>query len=222
MVWNFKKKNYPEYWEAYLQHFEKKEKKTLECSRFVALDTETTGFDFYIDRILSIGAVSLVRNEIAVADTLEIYLKQTHFDPNSVPIHGILQHGRLAKFSEEEALKLFLNYIEDAVLIAHHASFDIKMINAALNRMGLPNLKNKVIDTMDLYANTRIKSNFIDKRAQYSLDDIADAYAINLMDRHTASGDALIAALIFLKTTTHLKKSKSFKLEQYFLKSNRF
>lgn len=222
MNWNFKKRKYPEYWEAYLRHFEKKEKKTLDFSRFVAFDTETTGFDFYIDRILSIGAVSIVGNEIAVAESFEIYLKQTHFDPNSVHIHGIRQHGMTTKISEEDALKQFLNYIEDAVLIAHHASFDIQMINAALNRMGLPNLKNKVVDTMDLYANTRIKSNFIDKRAHYSLDDIADAYAINLMDRHTASGDALIAALIFLKTTALHKKSKSFKLEHYFLKSNRF
>ncbi|MGC1632962.1 MAG: 3'-5' exonuclease [Gelidibacter sp.] len=222
MIWNFKKNKYPDYWEAYLQHFEKKEKKTLEFSRFVALDTETTGFDFYIDRILSIGAVSIVRNEIAVAESLEIYLKQSHFNPDSVPIHGIRQHGMTTKFSEEDAMKQFLKYIEDAVLIAHHASFDIQMINAALNRMDLPNLKNKIIDTMDLYANTRIKSNFIDKRAQYSLDDIAEAYAINLMDRHTAPGDALIAALIFLKTTALLKKSKSFKLEHYFLKTNRF
>lgn len=222
MVWNFKNKEYPEYWETYLHHFDKKEKKTLDSSRFVALDTETTGFDFYMDRILSIGAVSIVRNEIAAADAFEIYLKQTHFNPNSVHIHGILQHGMIAKCSEEDALKQFLNYIEDAVLIAHHAVFDIRMINAALNRMGLPNLKNKVIDTMDLYANTRIKSNFIDKRAHYSLDDIADVYAINLMDRHTAPGDALIAALIFLKSTSILKKSKSFKLERYFIKSNRF
>ena len=222
MAWNFKKKNYPPCWEAYLHHFEKKEKKTLDFSKFVALDTETTGFDFYVDRILSIGAVTIVGNAIAVAESLEMYLNQTHFDPNSVPIHGILQHSTIAKLSEEDALKQFLIYIEDAVLIAHHASFDIKMINAALNRMGLPNLKNKVIDTMDLYANTRIRSNFIDKRAQYSLDDIADAYAINLMDRHTAPGDALIAALIFLKTTAVLRKLKSFKLEHFFLKSNRF
>ena len=222
MLWNFKKKTYPEYWEAYLHHFDKKGKKTLDSSRFVALDCETTGFDFYIDRILSIGAVSITKNEIAIAESFETYLKQSHFNPNSVPIHGILQHGKLAKCSEEEAIKQFLNYIEDAVLIAHHARFDIIMINATLNRMGLPNLKNKVIDTMDLYANTRIKSNFIDKSAQYSLDEIAEAYAINLTDRHTAPGDALIAALIFLKTTAFLKKSTFFKLERYFLKSTMF
>lgn len=222
MLWNFKKKKYPEYWETYRRHFEKKEKKSLDTSRFVVLDTETTGFDYYIDRMLSIGAVSIVGNEIVVADTFEIYLEQSHFDPKSVHIHGILQHSKKQKFSEEDAVKQFLTYIEDSVLIAHHAAFDINMINQSLNRMGLPNLKNKVIDTMDLYAGTRIKSNFIDKSIQYSLDDIAEAYTINLMDRHTASGDSLIAALIFLKSTAILTKSKSFKLERYFLKSNRF
>lgn len=222
MLWNFKKKKYPEYWETYRHHFEKKEKKSLDTSRFVVLDTETTGFDYYIDRMLSIGAVSIVGNDIAVADIFEIYLEQSHFDPKSVHIHGILQHSKKQKFSEEDAVKQFLTYIEDSVLIAHHAAFDINMINQSLNRMGLPNLKNKVIDTMDLYAGTRIKSNFIDKSIQYSLDDIAEAYTINLMDRHTASGDSLIAALIFLKSTAILTKSKSFKLERYFLKSNRF
>ncbi|RXJ51415.1 3'-5' exonuclease [Gelidibacter gilvus] len=221
MFWNFKKKVYPDYWEAYLHHFEKKEKKTLDTSRFVALDTETTGFDFHVDRMLSIGAVSIVRNEIAVADSFEIYLEQSHFDPKTVHIHGILQYSKRKKSSEEDAIKKFLNYIEDSVLIAHHAVFDIKMINQSLNRMDLPNLKNKVIDTMDLYSSTRIKSNFIDKRAHYSLDDIAEAYSINLTDRHTAPGDALIAALIFLKTTTILKRKKSFKLERFFIKSNR-
>ena len=222
MLWNFKKKKYPEYWETYLQHFEKKEEKNLDTSRFVALDTETTGFDYDIDRMLSIGAISIVGNAITVANAFEIYLEQSHFNPKTVPIHGILHHGKRQKHSEEDALKQFLTYIEDSVLIAHHAAFDINMINQALNRMGLPNLKNKVIDTKDLYLDTRIKSNFTDKSIQFSLDDIAEAYSINLMDRHTASGDALIAALIFLKTTAILKKAKTFKLERYLLKSNRF
>ena len=223
MLWNFKKKEYPDYWETYLHHFDKKEIKNVDTSRFVALDTETTGFDHYIDRILSIGAISIVGNEIAVADALEIYLEQSHFDPKTVHIHGIIQNSKRQKYSEEDAIKQFLTYIEDSVLIAHHAAFDINMINTSLNRMGLPNLKNKVIDTMDLYAGTRIKSNFIDRNAQYSLDDIAEAYTLNLTDRHTAPGDALIAAFIFLKTTSILKKkSKSFKLDRYFLKSNRF
>ena len=221
MFGSFKKKIYPEYWETYLQHFEKSEHKTLASSRFVAFDTETTGFDFNVDRILSIGAVSMLQNQIAVANSFEVYLEQSHFNPKTVHIHGILQYGKRKKYSEEEAIKKFLNYIKDAVLIAHHAIFDIKMINKSLNRMGLPNLKNKVIDTMDLYSNTRIKSNFIDKRAHYSLDDIAEAYGINLSDRHTAPGDALIAAFIFLKTTSILKRKKTFKLEQFFIKQNR-
>lgn len=225
MVWNFKKKkqDYPEFWETYEGHFEHQEKKNLETSRFVVFDTETTGFDFDVDRILSIGAVTVIGNEIDIKDTFEIYLKQAHYNPHTAHIHGILKNTKHKNSSEEEnAIKQFLEYIKDAVLVGHHANFDVQMINKALKRMGVPNLKNKVIDTMHLYADTRIKSNFIDARARYSLDDIAEAYMLELTDRHTAPGDALITALIFLKTTALLKQKKNFKLESYFLKSNRF
>lgn len=223
MVWNFKKKKYPEFWETYASYFEQQEKKTLERSRFVVFDTETTGFDFDIDRILSIGAVSVVGNEIAVSDAFEIYLKQSHYNPQTAHIHGILKNTKHKNSSEEETgIKEFLSYIKDAVLVAHHAHFDIQMINQALKRMGVPNLKNKVIDTMHLYADTRIKSNFIDKQARYSLDDIAEAYMLELSDRHTSSGDAFLTALIFLKTTILLQEKRNFKLDRYFLNPNRF
>ncbi len=222
MDWPFKKKTYPEYWKSYEGHFDNKKAITLEHSRFVILDTETTGFDYILDRLLSIGAVSISKNEIAVADAFEIYIKQERFNPDTVQIHGIVKNSKVHCLTEEQAIIQFLDYIRDAVLVAHHAVFDIKMINSALERLDLPKLKNKVVDTMDLYAKTRIKSNFISQNKSYSLDEIAETYSINLADRHTAAGDALITALIFLKTTSILNKSKTLKLEAFVLPRNRF
>lgn len=222
MVWPFNKRNYPEFWNSYQINFVKKTPVSLEHSRFVVLDTETTGFDYDLDRLLSIGAISISENEIAVSDTFEVYIKQERFNPNTVQIHGIIHHSKINCLSEEQAIVQFLDYIKDAVLVAHHAVFDITMINRALNRLGLPKLQNKVLDTMDLYAKTRIKSNLIDKNKSYSLDEIAENYALNLADRHTAAGDALITALIFLKTTAILNRSKALKLNEFFLKRNRF
>lgn len=220
MAWPFEKKTYPEYWETYQSYFDKKKAITLEYSRFVVLDTETTGFDYELDRLLSIGAVSISKNEIAVIDSFEIYIKQERFNPNTVQIHGIIKHTKTNCLSEEQAMIQFLEYIKDAVLVAHHAVFDIKMINCALERLGLPKLKNKVLDTMDLYAKTRIKSNFISPNKNYSLDEIAETYAINLADRHTAAGDALITALVFLKTISLLNKSNTLKLNAFMLPRN--
>jgi DNA polymerase-3 subunit epsilon len=83
-----------------------------------------------------------------------------------------------------------------------------------LHRTGLPKLKNKVIDTVYLYRATRIKSNLI-KQGNYTLDEIAENYALDVSDRHTAAGDAFLTALIFLKTAAILGKKKNFHLKDY-------
>ncbi|RIA10175.1 DNA polymerase-3 subunit epsilon [Flavobacteriaceae bacterium MAR_2010_72] len=207
--------NYPEYWLAYEALFTTKPTELLSDTRFVVLDTETTGFDYELDRILSIGAVDIVNYEINVANAFEIYLQQERFNEQTVAIHGLIQHERIETLTEKEAIPQLLNYIGNSVLVAHHAKFDMTMINHMLKRHNLPPLKNRVLDTVNLYRATRIKSNLI-QQDRFSLDDIAEHYAIDICDRHTAAGDALITALIFLKTTTLLGRKKVFKLKQLF------
>ena len=90
------------------------------------------------------------------------------------------------------------------------------MINKALLRNRLPKLKNKVLDTAVLYKKTRIATNLIDRDKVYSLDEIAEAYNIDLTDRHTASGDAYITALIFMKLLSRLSKGKDSNLKDIY------
>ncbi|GAA4326208.1 3'-5' exonuclease [Pontixanthobacter gangjinensis] len=205
----FKKKkvhdDLPYFWQNYASSFEEKLPEKISEVRFVVFDTETTGFDFEEDRILSIGAVRIENKSIEISDSFEVFLDQDRFNPDTVKIHGIIQNEKFEKISELGALKKFLNYIQNSVLVAHHAGFDIKMINKALSRNGLPKLKNKVLDTAVLYRKTRIITNFIDRDKVYSLDEIAEAYNIDLIDRHTASGDAYITALVFMKLLSRLK-----------------
>lgn len=207
----------PDFWKEYAASFDRKLPENIDEIRFVVFDTETTGFDFNKDRILSIGAISIQNRSIEVKDNLEIYLDQSTFNPETVKIHGIIRNEKFEKISELEALKAFLKYIENAVLVAHHAGFDLKMINKALNRQGLPKLKNRALDTAVLYNRTRISSNLIDTNKTHSLDEIAEAYNIDLTDRHTASGDAYITALIFMKLLARLdNKGKPLKLSKLY------
>ncbi len=201
-------KKHPVYWESYSKLFDEKSSSISKQTRFIALDTETTGFDFELDRIISIGAVVISKNEIIIAESFEIFIKQERFNADTVEFHGIIKNEKVETLTEEQALEQLLDFIGNAVLVAHHANFDITMINQALKRNGLPKLKNKVLDTVNLYRSTRIKSNLIDQNKNYSLDEIAENYGINVADRHTAAGDALITAIIFLKTLSKLNKSK--------------
>lgn len=189
---------------------------TIEETRFVVLDTETTGFDYDNDRILCIGALVLQNGTISIQNSLEIYIEQDHYDKSTAQIHGILKAFVIKRPSELEALQQFLAFLGDSIIIAHHTAFDITMINKALERNGLPELTNKRLDTAILYKKTLIKSHLFERKDHYTLDDLADKFDISKKDRHTALGDAYITAIAFLKIVRKLKEKKDINLNYLF------
>ncbi|NKI27847.1 3'-5' exonuclease [Arenibacter sp. 6A1] len=217
MINFFKKRppaNLPEFWKTYENCFLEKQPEEVNLVRFVVLDTETTGFDYIYDRILSIGALNLTNNHIAINQSFELYLIQDHYNAETAKIHGILKNGRGTEcITEIEALKQFLAFVGNAVIIAHHTIFDINMINQALERHQLPKLLNKTLDTSTLYRNTLLTSNVFKKKDHYSLDELAEKFDISMKDRHTAIGDAYITAIAFLKIWTRLKSKGPLKLK---------
>lgn len=215
MNW-FKKKTYPIFWDSYIECFKEKQNTSLENIRFVVFDTETTGLDTEKDRILSIGTITVIRNTLKVSDSLECYLKQNLFNAETVKIHGLLKKGTSKKLSEEEAVIQFLAHIKNSVLVAHHAAFDIEMINQALKRLNLPKLKNKVLDTGHLFKKTKLDTS----KKHFSLDYLSLKFNIPQHDRHTASGDAFITALLLVKLIGLLKKNTIKLSLKYLLQNN--
>jgi DNA polymerase-3 subunit epsilon len=205
-----------------LFNFWKKEEKlfdetvTIEETRFVVLDTETTGFDYETDRILCIGALVLQNGIISIQDSFEIYIEQDHYDKATAQIHGILKAFVVQRPTELEALQQFLAFLGDSVIIAHHTIFDVTMINRALERNGLPQLNNLTLDTAFLYKKTLIKSHLFERKDHYTLDDLADKFDISKKDRHTALGDSYITAIAFLKIVKKLKEKKATNLNSLF------
>ncbi len=211
-------RNLPNYWNNYIKYFKTKKQKEISTTRFVVFDTETTGLDVVNDRILSIGAIAINNVKMNVGDSIELYVKQDVFKADTVKIHGILKEGKIVKESEEEAIIAFLDYIKDGILVAHHAAFDVAMINRGLARMGLPKLKNKVLDTGILFRKTNLCEH---KEKHYSLDQLCDTFNLKKHDRHTASGDAFLTGLIFLKTISNLKNERNLKLKDLFFNSDK-
>ncbi|RUT71887.1 3'-5' exonuclease [Flavobacterium cupreum] len=189
---------------------------TIEETRFVVLDTETTGFDYETDRILCIGALVLQNGIINIQDSFEMYIEQDHYDKATAQIHGILKAFVVQRPTELEALQQFLAFLGDSVIIAHHTIFDVTMINRALERNGLPLLTNLTLDTAILYKKTLIKSHLFERKDHYTLDDLADKFDISKKDRHTALGDAYITAIAFLKIVKKLKEKKVINLNSLF------
>ena len=205
MIRFFKKKQVPKFWQEHLDKVKNSQKyANFENIRFVAIDTETTGFDYENDRILCIGAVAIKNNKILVSDSFEIYIKQEVFNKETVKIHGIRKNGNEAKLSEEEAIIKFIEYLDDAVIVAHHTAFDVNMINQALKRLKAGPLESKQLDTN--YIHKKIGKTDTYKKI-FSLDELCDIYNVKMHDRHTALGDALITAYLFLKQIAKYKKN---------------
>lgn len=198
----FKKavKDYPKFWNDYLEHFQQ-ENATIENKKYVVFDCETTGLKPSKDVILSIGAITVEDDAICVSKTLELYLSQSHFNKETVEIHGLLKDGKEEKMVEAEAIIRFLEFIKNATLVGHHINFDVEMINRALDRLEVGKLKNQLMDTDAMYR--KLKNLQDDQHS--SLDELCKLYKIPLKDRHTASGDAFLTALLFLKLKRKLQ-----------------
>ena len=180
--------NYPDYWKDYAATFQQKNKQ-----RVVVLDSETTGLNPAKDKILSIGAVALHETIISVKDQFSVLVKQDFNSAESVLIHGIVKNSSHDYLTEAEAIQQLLEFLGSAKIIGHHIQFDIHMINLVLKKLNLPNLKNKVEDTSDLYA----KFKGVHHPIQKSLDDLCTEFNIPKKDRHTALGDAFLTAQVY-------------------------
>ncbi|MDF0716693.1 3'-5' exonuclease [Muricauda sp. 334s03] len=210
-MWPFSKKKpleLPDFWWEYEEYFKEKLPEDIHENTFVVLDTETTGFSLTRDRMLCIGALKLLDNNIVVKDSFEVYIQQEHYDSESAEIHGILKKSKKDSILELDALIQFLAYAKNHILVGHHVMFDVNMINAALKRNGLPKLKNRTLDTESLYIRTLLISTVVQKKERYSLDDLAKKFSISRKDRHTALGDAFITAIAFLRSIEKLRPKK--------------
>jgi DNA polymerase-3 subunit epsilon len=169
--------------------------------RFVVLDSETTGFSPVLDRILTIGAVVVQDGEIRLDDSFDALLRVTG-DVGPVDVHGVTPEQSRGGHDESEALERFLGYLRDGVIVGHHIGHDVSMLDAGLERMGADvRLLNRALDTADLTLFLNQDGAFADVKlpGHITLDTLADLFGVVPHDRHTASGDAFITALIFLR-----------------------
>lgn len=191
--------NTPQFWKNYTSLFDKDDIKATK-RRYVIFDMETSGLDYKDDVLLSIGAIGVTNNAIEIGDFFEVFIRQDKFGSQSVALGDGMNETGHEKVVEAEALIQFLNFVKDATLVSHNINLDVEMLNQALKRLDLGRVKNPLMDTNVLYQ--RWKDLPEDKH--FSLDELCDALKVRKSDRHTASGNAYITAILFLKLKARL------------------
>lgn len=176
---------------------------------FVSIDVETSGLDPKRNDILSIGAVAIRGGEVRLDTSLHSYVKpERGFDEESPPVHGIVRGDLLKEPSFREVAPHLMKVLNEAILVGYNISFDASFLNEALRRCGLPRLRNPLLDVLPLaygvLARLRmdhvlLRMDYLVLSGQMGLGALANLLSVPVINRHTAMGDALTTALIFLK-----------------------
>ena len=168
--------------------------------RFVVLDTETTGLNPKTDRIITIGAVAVQNGDILLDDSFEALLKVSR-NTSSVTVHGVTRDESRVGIEEPEALERFLKYLKDGVIVGHHIGHDIATFDEALYRRWGFRLLNRAVDTMNLALHFEKAGAFSGRPPirRFTLDALCEAFDVIPQGRHTATGDAFMTALVFLR-----------------------
>ena len=165
---------------------------------FVVFDLETTGFSAAKNKIIEIGAVKVVNGSITERFS-------TFVNPK-VPIPYEIE--QLTHITDDmvldapmihEILPQFMEFCQNAVMVAHNADFDMSFIRHNCDLLGLE-CEKTVLDTVAL---ARV---LLPSLNRFKLNTIAKALNISLENHHRAVDDAACTAEIFTKFVEMLRE----------------
>ncbi len=161
---------------------------------YTVFDTETTGLEpSKGDEIIQIGAARIVNGKLLRQECFEQLVDpQRAIPPASIPIHGIQPSMVLGQPKIGEVLPAFHAFAQDTVLVAHNAAFDMRFLQLKEQSTGVV-FDQPVLDTLLLSAVIHPNQD------SHRLEAIAERFDVPVIGRHTAMGDAMVTAEIFLK-----------------------
>lgn len=162
--------------------------------KFIAFDTETTGFSPYKDRIIELGAVLFINN------------KETEYFNSLVKtdVKNSYQAYKVNKISEEmlenapleiDIYPKLVEFLEEVlngniILVAHNAIFDMRFLKNTLERLGYSG-HIRYLDTL--------KISYMFPTIDHHQSTIAEYLGIRNEEEHRAYTDALTCGKILNK-----------------------
>lgn len=161
---------------------------------YTVFDTETTGLNpSQGDEIIQIGATRIVNGKLLRQESFEQLVDPRRpMSMESIQIHGIQPEMLVNQPTIEKVLPAFHAFAADTVLIAHNGAFDMRFLEMKQKLTGLV-FDQPVLDTLLLSAVLH------PNQESHQLEDIAERLNLTIVGRHTALGDAIVTAEVFIK-----------------------
>lgn len=173
----------------------------LDQLAITVFDTETTGLDpAGGDEIIQMGAVRIVNGRLLRGERFDQLVDPGRSIPEaSIPFHGIRPEMIRGEPRIAEVLPAFGAFAADTVLVGHNVAFDMRFLQLKEAATGV-RFDHPVLDTL-LLASVAQPS-----ETSYALEAIAARLGVTVSARHSAAGDALTTAQVFLKLLPLLRE----------------
>ena len=175
------------------QHHALDERRLVDLA-YTVFDTETTGLNpSEGDEIIQIGATRISGGKLRRQESFEQLVDpQRPIPPAGIPIHGITPDMVAGQPTIDRVLPAFHAFAQDTVLVAHNAAFDMRFLQLQEAPTGV-RFEQPVLDTLLLSAAVH------PNQESHGLEAIAERLGVTVLGRHTALGDAMVTAEVFLK-----------------------
>ena len=167
----------------------------------VVLDCETSVFDKRKGELLSLAAVRVRGNKIRLSEALDVTVKSNApTDPNAVRVHYLRREDREEGVAPSEAIERMLDFIGNRPICGFYIEYDKAVLNRYIKDLYNFKLPNRFIEVSEIYVKKKNKY-----RPQEYLDltfeGLARDLEVPVIERHTAIGDVISTALMYIKLT---------------------
>jgi DNA polymerase III epsilon subunit family exonuclease len=156
----------------------------LQETPLVIFDTETTGLDSDLDRIIEFGALKIVGGKV-----IDEFWSFVHTDieltQNIVNLTGITQDMLVGQPDIGDVLPKFLRFISGSIIVAHNAEFDMGMLKSAATRLGYEL-------NWPAFCTVKLARKVLPGLPRYNLDTLAEHFKLTFEARHRAVGDVKV------------------------------
>lgn len=173
----------------------------LDALDVVVLDCETTGLNVGLDRVLSVAGIRVHGLRLLRQETFDFLV-----DPGepiaaaSTAIHGITNAMVWGEPSLAERWSELEPLLRDCVVVGHNVGFDLTILEIELRRAGIHWHRPPSLCTLQLAATLE------PELPNLNLETLAAAYGIEVAGRHTALGDALVTAEVYLRLVALMRQ----------------
>ncbi|WP_369855464.1 3'-5' exonuclease [Candidatus Thalassolituus haligoni] len=168
----------------------------------VVLDCETSVFDKKKGELLSVAAVRVRGNQIRLTEALDLTIRSDAVtDPKAVRVHYLRREDRMEGVALAEAIEKLLDFIGNRPICGFYIEYDRAILNRYIRELYNFKLPNRFIEVSEIYVKSKRRHHIHEVHLDLTFEGLARDLQVPIVERHTALGDVISTALMYIKLT---------------------